>query len=242
MKKVSIILPTTGSQLVSDAISSCLKQTYENLDLYIVVDGPEFVKDYFSVINYFNINYHKKYYDKCKITFLPENVGKGFYGHRVFASFPHLVNSDYVLFLDQDCWFDSQHVESMVKTIEDNNLDWCYSLRKIVKNTGEFICNDDCESLGKWNPVMQYNHIDTNCYCIKKEVAIRTCHAWHGGWGADRQFYSVMHQHVPNYDCTGKYTVNYRLGGNEGSVTENFFLNWNERTNQLYYGNFPWSK
>lgn len=242
MKKVTVILPTTGDPTVADAIKSVLNQSYENTELYVVVDGPEYQDDYFDVLYDHNLNEHPKYFQNCLVTFLVENVGKGYYGHRVFASFPHLVNSDYVLFLDQDCWYDENHVETMINTIESNNLDWCYSLRKIVNNAGEFVCNDECESLGKWNPVMQYNHVDTNCFCIKTEVAIKICQVWHGKWAADRVFYNAMNQHFPNYDCTGKYTVNYRLGGNEGSVTGEFFKEWNKKTFEMYNGEYPWEK
>lgn len=241
MTKATVILPTTGNSTVTDAIKSVLKQTHKNTELCVVIDGMIYSDDFYDVLADENVYDNPKYYEKCKVIKLQDNVGKGFYGHRVFASFPHLVNSDYVLFLDQDCWYDPDHVEKMIETIESKNLDWCYSLRKIVNNSGDYICNDDSESLGKWNPVMQYNHIDTNCYCLKTSVAIKICHVWHGGWGADRVFYSAMNQYFPNYDCTGEYSVNYRLGGNEGSVSADFFTTWNKKVHEIYNGKYPWS-
>lgn len=238
MKKATVIIPTTGSDEFIDCLQSVLNQTYKNTQAYVVVDGNEYSSKVEEEISFLKPNENK-----YSLVNLPENVGKnGFYGHRVFAAFTHLVNSDYVLYLDQDCIMDNDHIETMIKTIEDNNLDWCYSLRKIVNKSGEYICNDDCESLGKWNPVMQYNHIDTNCYCIKTPVAIRIAQVWHGGWGQDRVFYSVIGQHFPNYDCTGKYTMNYRLAGNDGSVKSDFFVQWNKTVNEQFGGNLPWRK
>lgn len=238
MKKATVIIPTTGSKEFSDCLSSVLNQTYKNTQAYIVVDGNEY-----SFNTTETVSSLKPDKEKFTITHLSENVGKnGFYGHRVFAAFTHLVNSDYILYLDQDCFMDENHVETMIKTIEDKNLDWCYSLRKIVNKNRDYICNDDCESLGKWNPVMQYNHIDTNCYCIKTSVATKIAQVWHGKWGQDRVFYSVISQHFPNYDCTGKYTMNYRLAGNEGSVKSDFFEQWNGRVNELFGGDLPWRK
>jgi hypothetical protein len=104
------------------------------------------------------------------------------------------------------------------------------------------VCNDDCESLGKWKTYHGVNHIDTNCYCIKTEVAIKLAQVWHGGWGQDRIWLNVLSQHFSKFDCTGKYTVNYRVDGNAGSVNADFFLNGNKVMNEKYNGEFPWRK
>jgi hypothetical protein len=65
---------------------------------------------------------------------------------------------------------------------------------------------------------------------------------WHGGWGQDRVWLSALSQYFPNYDCTGKYTVNYRVDGNPGSVNADFFHNGNNIMKQKYNGVFPWQK
>jgi glycosyltransferase involved in cell wall biosynthesis len=237
MKKATVIIPTTGTDTLVKCIESVLTQTYPTL-AYIVIDGFQY-KEKVSEILY-SMDLDEK--DWVTLT-IPQNIGSGgFYGHRVYAGVSHFVNSDYVLYLDQDCFLDEDHVESAINTIETNNLDWCYSLRKIVDKKGEYVCNDDCESLGKWNPVMQYNHVDTNCYCIKTSIATKICQVWHGKWGQDRVFYSAMSQHFPNFDCSGKYTLNYRIEGNEGSVRPEFFEQWNQRVDELYNGKLPWRK
>jgi hypothetical protein len=175
---------------------------------------------------------------------LPVNVGaNGFYGHRVYAAFTHLVNSKYVLYLDQDCTFDVNHIQSCVDKIESKQLSWSYSLRTIHDKNNQFLCNDDCESLGKW-PVFSgdYNHIDTNCYCIKTEVATKLSQVWHGGWGQDRVWFQALSNYFPNYECTGEYTVGYRVAGNAGSVKPEFFQHGNQIMNQKYNGVLPWRK
>ena len=166
----------------------------------------------------------------------------GFYGHRIYAAFTHLINTKYLLYLDQDCVFRPDHVESCIDTIESGGLDWCYSLRDIFTKNFEFICHDDCESLGKWKTYHGINHIDTNCYCLKTEIAIKLASVWHGGWGQDRVFLSAISQHFPKWDCTGKYSVGYRVDGNAGSVNGDFFINGNKIMNQKYFGQFPWRK
>ena len=174
---------------------------------------------------------------------LPNNVGaNGFYGHRVYAAFTHLVNTDYVLYLDQDCWLEPNHVESLVNRIEIDKLDWAYSLRNVCDIDGNFICRDNCESLGPSWPVAGYPHVDTNCYCLKTEVATKISQIWHGGWGQDRVFLNILHNAFKKFDTTGLYTVNYKVGGNEGSVKPEFFINNNKQVEEFYNGVFPWQR
>lgn len=233
---VTVIMPTTGAPELKDAIRSVLNQSYDT-KCYIVADGP---KAHASTRIISDDFLDRKNLTRC---FLPLNVGaNGFYGHRIYAAFTHLIDTKYVVYLDQDCWFEPDHIENCVKTIEENNLDWSYSLRKVCTKDGQYICNDDCESLGKWQTYHGVNHIDTNCYCIKTEVAIKLAQVWHGGWGQDRVWLNVLSQHFPKFDCTGKYTVNYRVDGNAGSVNADFFLNGNKVMNEKYNGEFPWRK
>jgi glycosyltransferase involved in cell wall biosynthesis len=234
----TVIIPTTGSSELKQAIESVLNQSYPTT-CYLVIDGEKFSEQTNKIIldNNFNSN------DRLKICTLPLNVGaNGFYGHRVYASFTHLINTDYVLYLDQDNWFDHDHVESCVKKILDNDLQWCYSLRKVCSKSGEFITNDDCESLGKWQTYHGVNHIDTNCYCIKTNVAIRLASAWHGGWGQDRVFLATIAKHFSKWDCTNKYSVNYRVDGGKGSVNAEFFINGNKIMQQKFNGSYPWAQ
>ena len=98
MNKATVIIPTTGSPTVRNAIESVLNQT-EPTTCYLVCDGKEFsgatkiiADDYLGNPN-------------LKVSYLPINVGaNGFYGHRIFASFTPLIDTDFVGFLVQDCW------------------------------------------------------------------------------------------------------------------------------------------
>ena len=228
----TVIIPTTGHHYLADALSSIASQTYKT-KAYVVVDGQENASAAHKVMREFSK-------DVAELAILPVNVGaNGFYGHRIYAAFTHLVNSEYVLYLDQDNWFDNDHVASCVTKIEQNNLDWCHSYRKIYEGTS-LICEDNCESLGKILSYHGVNHVDTSAYCLKTSVAIRAAGAWHGGWGQDRVFLATMAQHFPAWDATGIHSLNYRLGGNQGSVTKEFFLNGNRDQLAKYQGALPW--
>ena len=222
--------------MCEQAIDSVLKQTVQT-KCYVVVDGEQYYDKSKRIVDKFADN------PFLKVAYLPTNVGaKGFYGHRVYAAFTHLLDSDYVLYLDQDNFLEPNHVETCVKTIEKYNLDWSYSLRNIYDENGEFLIRDDCESLGKYQAWTNVNHIDTNCYCIKTDVAIKIAQVWHGGWGQDRVWLQALSQHFQRFECTGNYTVNYRVNGNPGSVTKEFFNHGNKIMSDKYNGNFPWNK
>ena len=231
-----VIIPTTGDPEVRQAIESVLNQNYPT-KCYLVCDGEKFrgkvktiADDYLGNPNF-------------QVCYLPENVGaNGFYGHRIYAGFSHLVSDDYVLFLDQDNWLNENHVSSCVEIINKKNLEWTYSLRNIYNKNAKFLLSDNCESLGKWQAWTNTHHIDTNCYCIRREVLIKLASAWHGGWGQDRVFFQTIATYFKNFDCTGKYTVNYRLDGNEGSVTKEFFEQGNKVMNEFYKGKLPWQE
>ena len=235
----TVIIPTTGSPEVIEAIKSVLDQTYDT-KCYVVCDGPEFSYTVKNMLRW--VEKHPNYH-RVKLCNLPINVGaNGFYGHRVYAAFTHLVDTEYVLYLDQDNWLKPNHVESCINTIKSKNLDWCYSLRDIYKKDGTLICHDDCESLGKWQTYHGVNHVDTNSYCLKTEIGVKLASAWHGGWGQDRVFLATIAQHFQKFDCTGEYTVNYRVDGGKGSVNAEFFINGNDVMNKKYNGEFPWHK
>lgn len=203
--RVMVITPTTGKDTVHKAMQSVEKQTVYTEHL-IVADGTD------AIIAMNKMEYGT--IPKC-VSFvdLPENVGGGgWYGHRVYAAMPLMVNADYILFLDEDNWFEPNHVESMIEKIKSKDLMWSYSLRKICDEEGNYICDDDCESLGRW-PVF-YDHtlnfVDTNCYCFRREYLVHVAHNFYGQWGQDRPFYQAASKQLPAFGCTGQATVNYR--------------------------------
>jgi glycosyltransferase involved in cell wall biosynthesis len=234
MKQAAIIIPTTGAETVWKAVESALAQTYENTKVYLVTDGIEYTSK--VVAKSLFQNYGKKFVEY----YLPENTGaNGQNGHRIYSAFSFLVDADYILYLDQDCWFDEHHVEKCIDEIESKNLDWCYSLRKIVSKEGEYICNDDCESLGKYAPVFNYNLCDTSTYCIKREVAMLVAPYFVGGWGHDRRYFEVLSNNFQKFESSGEYTLNYRLGG-DNNLTGDFWISWNKEVEKKYNGKYPW--
>jgi glycosyltransferase involved in cell wall biosynthesis len=235
--KVAVVTPTIGTPYLSQCIDSVQDQTYENLTHYIFLDGEEhFQKVYPQAIN--------KTKKTIKSIGLQENIGKGWYGHRVYAACSFLVNADIICYLDEDNWFEKDHVEKLVKTITEKKLDWAFSFRKIYDKQGNYLCEDNCESLGKW-PIYfseDQHHIDTSSFAVKQSVAVNIGHAWYGQWGADRKFFYNLSKYFPNYDCSLAHTLCYRLDGNPNSVNKEFFDKGNEINFERYNGKLPWKQ
>jgi len=230
--KVAVVTPTIASGHLPLCLESVQKQTYDNLMHYVFVDGHDYHLD---------VQIETLKHDKVKSIIMEENVGKGWYGHRVYAACSFLVNADIICYLDEDNWYDTDHVESLVKEIEKGN-DWSYSLRKIYDKDANYICNDNCESLGKWSTYFNKDvyHIDTSSFAVKRDVAVRVGHSWYGQWGADRQFFNTLKKHFPKFSCNRKYSLNYRLDGNDNSVKKHFFIEGNKVMSEKYQESFPW--
>lgn len=238
-KSVVVITPTIGSEKLKDAITSVQNQTYGNIVHLLVIDGKEHFNDTSKHI-------HESIANKIQLLQLPYNTGaNGFYGHRIYSGIPHLLNADYIFFLDEDNWYEPDHVASLVEVLDRGN-DFAYSFRKIFNPDKSYVADDNCEALGKWPIYFTHNDpqylVDTSSFAFKREFLEKTCHLWHSGWGGDRRyFYSVLPMN-PKWDTNYKHTLCYRLDGNPGSVDADFFIKGNAEQLKHYNGELPWLK
>lgn len=248
--KVQIITPTVGSEDLVDALLSVHHQT-SDMDLEIrhmvVIDGPEFQE----VVDARIVEAEKQNYsrDNLQVMTLPYNTGgKGFYGHKIYAAATQLLlpDVDYVLFLDQDNWYEPNHVDSVVRKAVLGGLDFSFSLRKFYTWDGEYHSDDNCASLGPWKIWDNGGHnlVDTGCYCFKREFIEKRGHLWNMGWGVDINFFeSVMSTAV--YQTTGERTFCYRLGRPEMAKYDeemHFIESNNALAARKYGGNYPWEQ
>jgi len=245
--KVSIITPTTGNPYLAECIASVRAQTYSNIEHIVVVDGKqrwENADEILLAAEFPNVvNEH--------VCVLPYPTGTNRYnGHRVYGAATYFADGDYHLWLDDDNILEPNHIESLVKLVQEKNLDWAYSLRKIIDKDGNVLCLDDCESLGMWASILhpQDFFVDVNCYFVKKEHAVSITPVWYrkfrepGQMEIDRAIAAVL-MHPNNklkFDCTRDYTVKYRVGNTGLSVQADFFLRGNEAMLQRHNGVLPW--
>lgn len=241
---VSIITPVTGDPVLQQAVQSVQDQDYDFIEHIIIIDGKEREDSAHKILK--NINFKKTTHILC----LPYPTGKnGYKGHRIYGMSGYLANGDYLIFLDQDNWLEKFHVSSLVDLVCEQELDWAYSLRNLVDEKGEFITRDDCQSLGKWVAFdNKIHHIDTNCYFLKKKIAVSFSPIWfskgrEGGlMSPDMQLANEVVKYFPNYDTTGCYTVNYRVGSTEISGQPSYFIEGNTIMEKIYPEGFPWQK
>lgn len=240
-KSVIIITPTIGSPKLADAIESVQKQTYGNIKHLLVVDGEQYKSNVHAIT-------HELGGKSPDVLSLPYNTGKtggSFYGHRIYSGIPHLINADYIFFLDEDNWYKPDHVSSLVDVLDRGN-DFAYSLRKIFTPDKSYVTDDNCEALGKW-PIYFSHHdeqylIDTSAFAFNRKFLIKTCHHWHHGWGGDRNYFYNALRYNPKWDTNYKHTLCYRLDGNQGSVNADFFIKGNAEQLKHYNGELPWLK
>ena len=246
--KVSVITATTGNARLADCIESVRNQTYKNIEHVVVVDGRsrwESVSEILDALEFPNgSNEH--------VIVLPHPTGLNrFNGHRIYGGFSFLASGDYIAWLDDDNEFTPSHIESLVRITEEKNLDWAYSLRQIVDSEGKFICNDDCENLGKYKSVINDHFVDVSCFFVRRELAVNIAPVWYrqarppqGVMEVDRALTAVlMHeQNKLKFDTNNDYTVKYRVGSTGISVQADFFLRGNQEMLKRYNGVLPWKK
>lgn len=237
MNKVTIITATTGSKYLKDNLISVQSQTYKNIQHLVVVDGQHHLKK------------AKKYLtDNDNVIVLPYATGiEQYNGHRIYGGCTYFAQGDYLMFLDEDNWLEPDHVESLME-ISDKNSFSC-SLRRIVDNSGKFICNDDCENLGNWQSVLGDYFVDVNCFFLPRILALQLSPLWYKRARhpedqpeVDRALTSALKDNNIRCNVSGKYTVNYRVGNRADSVQAQFFINGNEKMKQLYNGDYPWRR
>ena len=233
---VTVITPTTGAPCLRQALDSVRIQTYDNIQHLVVVDGQPKGR----VI--------AREYPHIDLVDLPYPTGLDrFNGHRIYGASVYLAKGDLVCFLDEDNYYDTTHIESLVKVIEKGN-DWAFSLRKIVDKESNYVCLDDCESLGKWESCIGDYFVDVGCFFLPKMIAIQTSAIWYrkarepGVPEVDRMLTHVLRNNNLKYDTNGDYTLNYRTGNTQLSVQSEFFLQGNKKMLEKYNGDLPWNK
>lgn len=244
--KVSVITASIAKPDLLRCSQSVLNQTYDFIQHLVFIDGPVAVDRYNKGYNLEYV-YNSK---ECDVIKLPYSTGSnGWNGHRQYGAGTFLCEGDYVMFLDDDNVLEPNHIEKCIETINKGH-NWCYSLRKIVDENNDFICNDDCESLGKWASILSDTDffIDVNCYFFPRKFAITLAPLWFqkfrdpGKPEVDRVLAHYARQLDSNYECTHEYSVRYKAGNTANSVQKEFFLNGNKVMLQKYNGVLPWRK
>jgi hypothetical protein len=213
------VIPTTGAPELRQAVESALPSS----DVLLVSDTPG---------GSFKAGGETMGLECAGLThlYLPFRVGGGEWaGHRIYAAVPHLVNHEFVAFLDEDNWYAPEHLPAMLDVLH-RPAEAAYSYRRIVDKDGSFVCNDECESLGPHDRGIGGRFlVDTSCWAFRRSWLESHAHWWNFGWGADAHFTMKMRNAQQDAAATHLFSVNYRLGSSERSPKAEFFINGNRR-------------
>jgi hypothetical protein len=262
----TIITPTTGNSRLSKLIESINNQNEHSsftkkIEHFIIIDGPNFTEKTQAILNDNPALNHERF-----VIQLPFNTGKergNYLGHKIYASFGQLVRGDWVLFADDDNWYEPNHINNFIENIYqynktndktndksiNKNIEWLYCLRKIENDIHGFVCNDNCESLGYLHNVFYNTNshlIDTNCFCVRRDIMITCSNIWNleatnNVRDPDRVFTMKLMMEYHNFVCTKQYTLNYFTGNRDDSVKSELFVKGNEIILNTF-GSIPWQK
>jgi glycosyltransferase involved in cell wall biosynthesis len=233
---VAVVTSTLGRGTIRQAIESVRAQTYEGkVRHYVFAHGAPHHAKVEAILD--------EDYPYVEAVYLPNaNGGGGLAMAPVFAAAPYIVDEDVMFFLDDDNWYEPDHIEGLVTLIEEQSLAWAYSLRKIVDDEGNFICDDNCESLGMHPNATGHYLVDNSCYAVRTAIARQHSHAWFVPVVSDRNFQRALMEAKLSAGTTGKHTANYRLSkdGSGGMSKESFVGNNEYLRYKFGTSNFPW--
>lgn len=123
--KVSIIIPCYNREdYISDAVDSCLRQTYKNIEIIVVDDGSSD-----NSVDVITSNYSNKL-----LLITQENKGTASARNKGLNA----SSGEFVIFLDSDDWITDDLVESHIKTLNRwPEVDICCADSAAVDNNGE---------------------------------------------------------------------------------------------------------
>lgn len=143
-------------------------------------------------------------------------------GGALRAMLTYLANSPYVAYLDDDNWWDPNHLTQMRGAID--GAEWAFALRWFVHpETRRPVCVDMWESVGPGLGLFNDSFggfVDPSCLMINKVACPLAAHHWNfplpgEPMSADRSIFAFLSRtHAPR--GTGRPTVFYNLQPNDG--------------------------
>lgn len=222
---VSVVMPSIGRKEITRALSSIFQQNVNRIQVLIGIDKTQD-----------NLLFLENYLEGC-----PKNVTVNIFypgystsirhggitlaqdGGAIRSTLSYLANSKYIAYLDDDNWWESTHLSSLLAAIKDKA--WAFSLRHFVHpHSKNVICIDEWESVGPGKGIFHTQFggfVDPNCLMINKEISWGCIPLWNiplkgdpDGMSADRNVFNFLKIHSEP-GATGKASVYYILDPND---------------------------
>jgi glycosyltransferase involved in cell wall biosynthesis len=154
--KVSIILPVyNGEKFLSEAIKSCINQTYKNIEIIIINDCS--TDDSLQIAQDFKLFDDRiSIFSNAKNLKLPASLNRGHY----------LAKGEFITWISHDNFFNINAIEKLVTSLINTSLDVVYSDFTIIEKNGKIRSEFKLE---KVSPLIFGNSIGAS-FLYKKEV------------------------------------------------------------------------
>ncbi len=243
---VTVITSTIGRPELRKCIESVRAQMYPGVKHHVYVNGPRWEARAYHEIREDWLNSQTT--SNLSVLYLSEETGaydeKGPSCGGVFAGAPFLAASDWIFYLNDDDFYDPNHVASVMALAKEHDLSWAYSLRRFVRKDGEPIVDDDWCSLGHY-PIRGSDGtqfvVDNSCFAVKRTLAERYGRAWTTiPTLGDRLFLMALKESKTRSGCTGLVSVNYRTGTGSAPDEPEKYLEIAEMNRRERVDGFPW--
>ena len=178
---LTIITPTTGTPDIERAMRSVGTQGINHL---VVWDGKPF--PFPSTLPEYATTRHVMLHSNTGKD--PETGKVHYYGHRIYSGFTFLVNTKWVMFLDEDNHITPDFAEKIATVLAERDGEPAVTFRRtITTKEGEIIGNDDFEAIP--TRFADTGTIIWNTRFFAERIAGPTAFT---GWGNDRRCYSAL--------------------------------------------------
>lgn len=234
---VVVITPCTGTPELERCIRSVARQSVPCMHL-IVADGSQCHKAVCTVVSKLRAQ-GVLVHDNHRLIQLPYNTGaNGMNGHRIYAAMPWLLECDWVALLDEDNFYDSDHIEGLLDAAREQGTQWAHSLRKVCADSGQVLVEDKCESLGLLHQCWDRGEhfCDTSTLLMRRQLACALSPLWDCPVVADRRVSAELVR-CHKGATSARHSLNYTIGsGHSSAVTEAFFRNGNAAIGRSWDG------
>jgi glycosyltransferase involved in cell wall biosynthesis len=174
---IAIIVPTCGRPELERALRSVEKQSLDatNIKVLLIVDGVEYLEPVDKILD-------KGFELRISKFVLPYNCAS--YGGPARAAAVMLAQTEWVTFLDDDNWWEPDHLSKALNTAALFEVDWIVATRVIHTSDGQQLAVD---------PEAVAGHVDGGCHILKKELAVEAVQRYAvTGYMQDRKFYQRL--------------------------------------------------
>lgn len=221
--KFTIITPTYNRpDELAHAVESVLNQTHKDFQVIIVNDSPDC--DY--------TNFENKYSSNAKIIYIKnkENFGVNF-SRNIALEKTKDLDSDYVIFLDDDDWLYPDALEKINKILEKDKHEWLITNRTLSDKNLVKVKQENITKYNYFLDALIFKKITGDMtHAIKSSIATQFCFSTKVKQG-EEWFYFIQIPYTLNYkNINTTDSEGYAIDG----LTDQLKTKYKENTKSLW--------